>query len=80
MTLVEILSIHSILELLTHELPKSYMKWLRYQRGISLETQLGIISQRNKWANIDPRAYWRWDQVPRRSNNQFIIPRSLLTD
>jgi hypothetical protein len=30
------------------------MKWLRYQRVISLETQVGITSQRNKWANTDP--------------------------
>jgi hypothetical protein len=42
------------------------MKWLRYQRVISLETQVGITSQRNKWANTDPRTYWRWDYVPRR--------------
>jgi hypothetical protein len=30
------------------------MKWLRYQRVISLEPQVGITSQRNKWANTDP--------------------------
>jgi hypothetical protein len=45
------------------------MKWLIYQRVISLETQVGIKSQRNKWASTDPRIYWRWDQVPRRSNH-----------
>jgi hypothetical protein len=45
------------------------MKWLRYQRVISLEKQVRITSQRNKWANMDPRIYWRWDQVPRRSEH-----------
>jgi hypothetical protein len=47
------------------------MKWLRYQRVpvISLETQVGVTSQINKWANMDPRTCWRWDQVPRRSKN-----------
>jgi hypothetical protein len=29
----------------------SSMKWLRYQRVISLKIQVGIISQINKWAN-----------------------------
>jgi hypothetical protein len=45
------------------------MKWLIYQRVISLETQVGITSQRNKWANTDPRIYRRWDHVPRRSKH-----------
>jgi hypothetical protein len=29
------------------------MIWLRYQRAISLETQVGVKSQINKWANTD---------------------------
>jgi hypothetical protein len=33
---------------------------------ISLETQVGITSQRNKRVNTDRRIYQRWDQVPRR--------------
>jgi hypothetical protein len=37
-------------------------EWLRYQQVISLETQVGITSQRNKWANTDPQTYRRWDQ------------------
>jgi predicted phosphodiesterase len=45
------------------------MKWLRYQRVVSLETQVGITSQRNKWANTDPRIYRKWDQVPMRSKH-----------
>jgi hypothetical protein len=45
------------------------MKWPRYRRVISLEIQVGITSQINKWANTDPRKYWRWDQVPRRSKH-----------
>jgi hypothetical protein len=36
---------------------------------MSLETQLGITSQRNKWANTDTRIFRRWDQVPRRSKH-----------
>jgi hypothetical protein len=31
------------------------MKWLRYQRVISLKIQVGITNQRNKWANTDIR-------------------------
>jgi hypothetical protein len=31
-----------------------YIKWLRYQRVISLKIQVGNINQRNKWANMDP--------------------------
>jgi hypothetical protein len=42
------------------------MKWLRYQRVISQETQVAITSQRNKWVNTDSL---RWDQVPRRSKH-----------
>jgi hypothetical protein len=53
--------------LLLHFLRICPMKWLRYQRVISLETQVGITSQMNKWANTDPWTYRRWDQVPRRS-------------
>jgi hypothetical protein len=45
------------------------MKWLCYQRVISLQTQVGITSQRNKWAYMDTRVYQRWDQVPRRSKH-----------
>jgi hypothetical protein len=51
---------------------RGFMKWLRYQRVISLETQVGITSQRNKWANTDPRIYRMGDQVPR-SNAKTII-------
>jgi hypothetical protein len=45
------------------------MKWPRYRKGISLEIQVGITSQINKWTNMDPRKYRRWDQVPRRSKH-----------
>jgi hypothetical protein len=45
------------------------LKWLRYQRVISLETQVGITNQRNIWANMDPRIYRRWDQVLRRNKH-----------
>jgi hypothetical protein len=45
------------------------MKWLRYQRVISIETQVGVTSQINKWANTDPGHIRRWDQVPRRSEH-----------
>jgi hypothetical protein len=31
------------------------MKWLRYQRVISLKIQVRNTNQRNKWANTDPR-------------------------
>jgi hypothetical protein len=41
----------------------------RYQRVISLEKQVGITSQRNKWANTDPWTYWKWDQLPMRSKH-----------
>jgi hypothetical protein len=43
------------------------MKWLRYQRVISLETHVGVTSQIIKWANTDPRTYRKWDHVPRRN-------------
>jgi hypothetical protein len=36
------------------------MKWLRYQRVISLKIQVGNTNQRNKWANTDPQTYRRW--------------------
>ena len=52
------------------------MKWLRYQRVISLKIQVGITNQRNKWANTDPRIYRRWDQVPRRSKHLLLINRT----
>jgi hypothetical protein len=29
----------------------SFVKWLRYQRVISLETQVEVKSQMNKWAH-----------------------------
>jgi hypothetical protein len=45
------------------------MKWLGYQRVISLETQVKITSHRNKWANRDPQTYRWWDQVVRRSKH-----------
>jgi hypothetical protein len=50
-----------------------YMKWLSYQRVISLKMQVGNANQRNKWANTDPRIYRRWDQVPRRSKHPMLI-------
>ena len=49
------------------------MKWLRYQRVISLKIQVGITNQRNKWANMDPQIYRRWEQVPWRSNHPLLI-------
>ena len=49
------------------------MKWQRYQRVISLKTQVGITNQRNKWVNTDPRIYWRWNQVPRRSKHPLSV-------
>jgi hypothetical protein len=45
------------------------MKRLRYQKVISLETQVGVTSYMCKWANTDPRTCRRWDQVPRRSKH-----------
>jgi hypothetical protein len=45
------------------------MEWVRYQRVISFEKQVGIASQKNKWANMEPRIYWRWDQVIRSSEH-----------
>jgi hypothetical protein len=50
------------------------MKWLRFQRVISLETQVGTTRQRNKWANTDIRVYRKWDQVPRRSKHPLRSP------
>jgi hypothetical protein len=41
----------------------SGMKQLSCQTVVSVETQVGNTSQRNKWANMDPR---RSDQVHRR--------------
>jgi hypothetical protein len=50
-----------------HSPPTSYKGmlriWPRYRRVISLEIQVGITSQINKWANTDPRKHQRWDQV-----------------
>jgi hypothetical protein len=45
------------------------IEWLRYQKLISLETQAGITSHINKWANTDTRTYHRWDQVLRSSKH-----------
>jgi hypothetical protein len=39
------------------------------KRVISFEIQIGITSQRSKWANTNPRTYRRCDQVPRRSKH-----------
>jgi hypothetical protein len=36
-----------------------WMKWLRYQSVISLEAEVEIITQKNKWANTDNL---RWAQ------------------
>jgi hypothetical protein len=52
------------------------MKWPRYRRVISLEIQVGIKSQINKWANTDPRKYRRWDQVPRGSKHHLLTGRT----
>jgi hypothetical protein len=49
------------------------MKWLRYQRVISLKIQVGNTNQRNRWANTDHKIYWRWDQVPRGSKHPLLI-------
>jgi hypothetical protein len=49
------------------------MKWLRYQKVISLKIQVGNANQRSKWANTDPRIYQRWGQVPRRSKHPLLI-------
>jgi hypothetical protein len=48
------------------------MKLSRYRRVISLEIQVGITSQINKWAYTGPRKYRRWDQVPRRSKHTLL--------
>jgi hypothetical protein len=53
-----------------------FMKWPRYRRVISLEIQVGITSQINKWANTDPKKYRRWDQVPRRSDHHLLTGRT----
>jgi hypothetical protein len=37
---------------------------LKHLFSLMFETHIGITSQRNKWANTDPRTYLRWDQVP----------------
>jgi hypothetical protein len=52
----------------------NFMKRLRCQRVISLETQVGVTSQIhvNKWANTDPRTCRRWDQVHRRSKHPLL--------
>jgi hypothetical protein len=54
------------------------MKWPRYQRVIILEKQVGITSQRNKWANTDLQMYLRWNQVPRRSKHPPLTGRTRL--
>jgi hypothetical protein len=54
------------------------MKWLIYQRVISLESQVGVTSQINKWANTDPRTCQRWDQVPRSSKHSLLTGRTRL--
>ena len=62
------------------------IKWPRYRRVISLEIQVGITSQINKWANTDPRIYRRWDQVPRMSKHPLLTghtrrePRSIIVN
>jgi hypothetical protein len=47
-----------------------------YRRVISLEIQVGITSQINKWANTDSLKYRRWDQVPRRSKHPLPTGRT----
>jgi hypothetical protein len=49
------------------------MKWLRYQRVISLKIQVGNTNQKKKWANTDLQIYRRWDQVLRRSKHPLLI-------
>jgi hypothetical protein len=52
------------------------MKWRRYQRVVSIEIQVGIASQINKWASMDPQNYQRWDQVPKRSKHPLPTGRT----
>jgi hypothetical protein len=56
-----------------YDMSPLYMKWLGYQRVISLKIQVGKTNQKNKWANTDPQIYRRWDQVPRRSKHHLLI-------
>jgi hypothetical protein len=49
------------------------VKWIRYQRVISIKIQVGNTNQTNKWANRDPQIYRRSDQVPWRSNHPLLI-------
>jgi hypothetical protein len=49
-----------------------FLSWGLYKRLISLETQVGITSQRNKWVNTDHRKSQRWDQVPWRSTHLLL--------
>jgi hypothetical protein len=49
------------------------MKWLRYQRMISLKTQVRITRQRYKWVNTNPPDIPEWDQAPRRSKHPLKI-------
>jgi hypothetical protein len=51
-------------------------KFAFYRKVISLEIQVGITSQINKWANMDPRNYRRWNQVPGRSKYPFPTGRT----
>jgi hypothetical protein len=37
-----------------HDRTPNLFRWLRYQRVVSLETQVGVTSQINKRANTDP--------------------------
>jgi hypothetical protein len=50
-----------------------YIKWLRYQRVVSLKIQVGNTNQRNELVNTDPRIYRRCNQVPRRSKHPLLI-------
>jgi hypothetical protein len=44
--------------------------------NIPKSNQIGITSQRNKWANTDPPdIYRRWDHVPRRSKHPLLTGR-----
>jgi hypothetical protein len=54
------------------------MTWLRYQRVISLETQVGITSRRNKWVNTDPRIYVGGVSIPISTCHTHREPSSII--
>jgi hypothetical protein len=46
--------VKGIFSMMTTNITRWTMKWLRYQRVISLKIQVGNTNQRNKWSNTDP--------------------------